>query len=162
MNRTHAANIQMVLLSTQTAWSLWMSCTFVSLPQIQLGFCCFSTKLKEIWGNTPSCELPVFVSPQAIDKGMCLFEKSTAALPWKRLLVILYSLSTQHNKTVQLPPSLPWASAPISTISIFFSPHIFPLSFLFQPPHCENSFHHSSCFSDACVLLGSVKIKLKY
>ena len=62
---------------------------------------------------------------------MRLFEKNTAALPWKRLLVVLYSPSTQHNETVQLPPSLPWASAPINTSTpISFSPYNFPPSFL--------------------------------
>lgn len=77
-------------------------------------------------GNSPSYELPVFVSPQAGDKGMCLFKKNTAALPWKRLLIILNSLSTQHNETVQFPPSLPGPSAPINTSTTFFF-HIFSL-----------------------------------
>ncbi|CAB1448324.1 unnamed protein product [Pleuronectes platessa] len=58
-----------------------------------------AVQLKRIQGNSPSYELPVFVSPQAGDKGMHLFEKNTATLPWKRLFVVLYSPSRQHNET---------------------------------------------------------------
>lgn len=47
-------------------------------------------------GNSPSYKLPVFVSPQAGDKGMRLFQKNTATLPWKRLLLVLYSPSVQQ------------------------------------------------------------------
>lgn len=121
-----AHNVQMVLLSTQAAWAWWMSCTFVSLPQIQLGLCCFSTQLKQIQGNSPSYEQPVFVSPQAGDKGMRLYEKNTAALPWKRLPVTLYSLSARHNEIVRFPPSLPWVSGSSEHIRFFLSMHFHP------------------------------------
>lgn len=47
-------------------------------------------------GNSPSYKLPVFVSIQAGDKGMRLFQENTATPPWRRLLVVLYSPSVQQ------------------------------------------------------------------
>ena len=67
-----------------------------------------------------SCQC-LFLPRQEIRECVC-FEKNTAALPWKRLLVVLCSLSTQHNETGQLLPSLPWASSPINTATVVSSP----------------------------------------
>lgn len=69
-----------------------VSPTLFSLFQIQLLLCFFSMQQ----GNSPSYKLPVFVSPQAGDKGMRLFQKNTATLPWKRLLLVLDSPSVQQ------------------------------------------------------------------
>lgn len=43
-----------------------------------------------------------------------------AALPWKRLLVALHSPSMRRDETLQLPPPLPWTSAPSSTARTSF------------------------------------------
>ena len=92
-------------------------------------------------GNSPSYELPVFVSPQAGDKGMHLFEKNTAALPWKRLFVVLYSPSTQHNETVQLPPFTALGLSSYQHIHNNFSLSIYFPPFSSAGPHSDKSLY---------------------